>query len=73
MKYPTLEEVESATHEQLALWHRFLHSPGASAIGADQKTFRDVLAKEVTILERIEDRFKELGGMMPEISKRIGW
>lgn len=73
MKYPTIEEVESATHEQLAHWHRFLPSPGAAAVGASQKTFQELLTKQGSILDRIGDRFKEMGGMTPEISKRIGW
>lgn len=69
--YPTLEQVEQASHIQLARWHRFLPSPGSRAIGQDN--FQEVFAQQAAILDRIEERFKELGGMTPEISKGIGW
>ena len=56
--FPTIEEVERANKEQLARWYRFLPS-GVTA--ADQK-----------IMKRIAERFEKLGGMTPELSKRIG-
>ncbi len=56
--FPTIEEVERANKEQLARWYRFLPS-GETA--ADQK-----------IMKRIAERFKKLGGMTAELSKRIG-
>jgi hypothetical protein len=56
--FPTIEEVERADKEQLARWYRFLLS-GESA--ADQK-----------IMKRIAERFEKLGGMTPELSKKIG-
>ena len=56
--FPTLEEVEKADIEQLARWYRFLPS-GQTVV--DKK-----------ILKRIADRFDKLGGMTPELSKRIG-
>lgn len=57
--FPTMEEVEKASHEQLARWHRFL----ASGDTPEQKK----------IWNRIADRFKKAGGMTPEMSNRIGY
>jgi hypothetical protein len=56
--FPTIDEVERADKEQLARWYRFLPS-GETA--ADQK-----------IMKRIAERFEILGGMNPELSKKIG-
>ena len=56
--FPTIQEVEKADKEQLARWYRFLPS-GETA--ADQK-----------IMKRIAERFEKLGGMTPELSKKIG-
>jgi hypothetical protein len=56
--FPTIEEVERADKEQLALWYRFLPS-GETA--AEQK-----------IMKRIAERFEKLGGMTAELSKKIG-
>jgi hypothetical protein len=56
--FPTIEEVERAGREQLARWYRFLPS-GETA--ADQE-----------IMKRIAQRFQKLGGMTPELSKKIG-
>jgi hypothetical protein len=56
--FPTIQEVEKADKEQLAGWYRFLPS-GETA--ADQK-----------ILKRIAERFDKLGGMTPELRKKIG-
>ena len=56
--YPSIEEVDTADHLNLAFWHRFLASPKG---------------EEKDILDRIEMRFKEMGGMNPTISKQIGW
>ena len=56
--FPTIEEVERADKEQLARWYRFLPS-GEPA--ADQK-----------IMKRIAERSEKLGGMTPELSKKIG-
>lgn len=79
MTYPSLDEVETASREQLARWHRFLPSPGLSHHGAFERG--DIEAEDVhvaiqlqsTVLARIEDRLKLLGGITAEISKRIGW
>jgi len=71
MTYPTINEVNSADHEQICHWFRFLSSPGNKAIG--QSNFREILEKEATIMDRIVERFDEFNGMTPEISKSIGW
>jgi hypothetical protein len=55
----TMEQVEKATHEQLAPWYRFLPS-------GDTK-------EQQKIQDRIAERFKELGGMNPALSKKIGF
>lgn len=69
--YPTMEEVEKASHYQICSWYRFLDSPGLGAIGKDN--FNDVLEEEGKIMDRITTRLKEFGGFTPAISKAIGW
>ena len=59
MIYPTPKQVENASIEDLASWHRFLPSPVDSI--------------EVLILNDIEKKFKELGMFTPGLSKFIGW
>ncbi len=71
MDYPTLPEVDEATHLQLARWYRFLKSPGASAIGGSQ--FAEIMTIESDVMRRIVYRLNLKGGMTPEISKEIGW
>jgi hypothetical protein len=56
--FPSIEEVDKADKEQLARWYRFLPS-GETA--AEQK-----------IMKRIAERFEKVGGMTPELSKKIG-
>jgi hypothetical protein len=56
--FPTLQEVEKADKERLARWYRFLPSGENTA---HQK-----------IMNRIAERFEKLGGMTPELSKKIG-
>jgi hypothetical protein len=56
--YPTMAEVEAADVEQLARWYRHL-LPG------DEPHQR-------LVMDRICARFKKLGGMTPELSRRIG-
>lgn len=75
MNYPTLEEVESANIEQLSLWSRFLSSPGFTSIRNEDPgwIFQVEMHKEAKILERILGRIKEMGGMNPKLSKKIGW
>jgi len=57
LEFPTMDQVEKASHEDLARWYRFLLASGK---------------EQQAILDKIADRFKKLGGMTPEISKRIG-
>ena len=59
MKMPTIEEVEKASRLKICTWFRFIRSP--------------ISDDEVDIVNRIVERFDELGGMTPAISKRIGW
>jgi hypothetical protein len=75
MNYPTMDEVENASHIQLARWYRFLPSPGADAIYSivDKKAFEEVLQKESAVMSKICERFKEFGGMNSTISRLIGW
>lgn len=69
MLYPTLPEVDTASHVQLARWYRYLKGPGASAVGTPD--FADVIITESDILRRIVHRFEQFGGMTPTISKEI--
>lgn len=57
--FPTMEQVEKASHEQLAMWFRFLPTGDTP----EQKR----------IMKRIEQRFKEKGGMTPAVSSKIGY
>lgn len=59
MKYPTLKEVNQASHLQICKWYRNL--PLSSN------------KEEEVIIDEICNRFDELGGFTPEISKQIGW
>ena len=56
--FPTMDAVEKADREALARWYRFLPSGQSDA--------------EHRIMDRIAERFRELGGMTPELSKKIG-
>jgi hypothetical protein len=56
--FPTLDEVEKADKGQLARWYRFLPS---GETDVDRK-----------IMTRIAKRFDKLGGMTPELSRKIG-
>lgn len=58
MVFPTLEQVDMANRLTICKWYRHL-----SVESEDQ----------VLIMNRICERFKELGGFTPEISKSIGW
>jgi len=57
--FPTMAEVDKASRDELAKWYRFLPSGGT---GEQQR-----------VQDRIAERFKELGGMTPELSKKIGF
>jgi hypothetical protein len=69
MKYPKVDEVERADRVQLARWSRYLSPPGISAVG--QADFYEVCDLETWILDRIQTRLEELGGMTVQISKKI--
>lgn len=69
--YPTLEAVEQASHHQLAYWYRFLPSPGFRYEGSPE--FESKLEEECKIQNRILERFHEMGGWNPALSKFIGW
>lgn len=56
--FPTTQQVEGASHEQLARWMRYL----PSADDNDRPT-----------QELIYARFKALGGWNPALSKAVGW
>lgn len=71
MIYPTLEQVQTASHIQLAHWYRFLPSPGIQAAG--DPSFEETLEREAKIMALIRVRLNELGGITPAISKAIGW
>jgi hypothetical protein len=57
--FPTMEQVERANREQIARWYRFL-------------PMREV-AKQQSIMDRIADRFMNMGGMTPGLGKKIGF
>jgi hypothetical protein len=59
MIFPMLEEVEKADREQLCRWHRFLPSGDTD--------------ERVAVQNRIRERFTEVGGFTPELSKTVGW
>ena len=59
MIYPTLNEINQASHYELGKWMRFVPSPGYNA--------------EVKLLNRIIERFGDMGGWNPSLSKMVGW
>ena len=71
MKYPDKEMVEKADRIQIARWWRYLPSPGINHI--DKNNFMEMCKHEANIMDLINKRFEELGGMTPELSKIIGW
>ena len=71
MKYPTIEEVNLADHEQICRWWRFLGSPGAEAIGRED--YLEVSDRQILVMNRIAVRLKHFGGFTLAISKKIGW
>jgi len=71
MSYSTMREVEAASHRQLAHWYRFLGSAGRDAVG--KPDFEDLLQAQLKIQERLLERFDEIGGWSPVLSKQMGW
>jgi hypothetical protein len=57
--FPTMEQVEKASHEQLAWWYRFLPTGNSP--------------EQEKIMNKIASRFKALGGMTEGVSKKIGF
>ena len=55
--FPTDEQVEKASKENLARWYRFL-------LGTTPEERKTLL--------RVKQRLNSLGGMTPELSKKIG-
>lgn len=70
MKYPTVEEIEKADRITIARWYRSLPSPGVNFIKS--KDFVKHCNRESVLMDKINERFMEMGGMTPEISKIIG-
>lgn len=56
--FPSMAEVNKASHEQLAYWYRFL--PHGSTV------------EENEIMEKLVERFKKMGGMTAALSEKIG-
>src|SRR5215472_5499259 len=56
--FPTMQQVERADRQQIARWHCFLST-------SDQKLDQE-------IMDRIADRFMNMGGLTPGLSKKIG-
>jgi len=73
VSYPTIQQVEAASHEQVCRWYRFLPSPGTSAIGREDGSFEEAMVAEKVVMDRICQRLDELGGFTSQISKKIGW
>jgi hypothetical protein len=71
MKYPTLEQVNQATHYRICFWYRFLPSPGSSATNRSREEFEKLMAEEVIVMNAICDKLKEFGGFTPQISKML--
>ena len=73
--YPSAQEVEDADRYRLAVWYRFLQSPGLNAAIAevDKKSQLITMNREKVILDRIIIRFEEMGGWDSPLSKEVGW
>lgn len=59
MQYPTLDQVNQASHLQICKWMRFLEVTGNP--------------DEQKVVLRLCERLDEFGGFTPEISRQIGW
>lgn len=61
--YPTIQEVEQADKKQLSFWYRHLPPPGVQAEHYDHEALRKKIAlEEQMVMQRITERFKDLGG-----------
>jgi hypothetical protein len=59
MEFPTMEQVDSADHEQLARWYRMLRGGQTES--------------ERLILHEIFTLFTQKGGWTEELSRKIGY
>lgn len=57
--YPNMAQVELADRFLICKWYRHLPSPS----NPDQEK----------VMNRICEKYKELGGFTPDISKQVGW
>jgi hypothetical protein len=73
MEFPTLAEVETADHEQICRWYRFLPPAGANHAEKSPEEFEAAFNIESKIQTRVYERWIEGGGFTPELSKKIGW
>lgn len=74
--YPTIDQINAADRYQICSWWRFLPSPGSRVLARKkytQEEFDTALNAEAKIMDRLSERFKEVGGFTPEISKSLGW
>jgi len=72
--YPSLEEVESADHEQICRWYRFLPSPGSKLSDSlPNEEFSKIIDEQSEIMNLICKKYKEGGGFNSALSKKIGW
>ena len=72
--YPSLEEVESADHEQICRWYRHLPSPGGKIPDSlSSEEFQAAIDKQVEIMNLICKKYKDGGGFNSTLSKKIGW
>ena len=55
------EKIKTMSHEEMATLWRF------APIG------HPLISRAYPLAEKFKKRFKDLGGMTPEISKKIGW
>lgn len=61
MKYPTLDEVEKASLEQLTFWYAKLPPPGYNWQHKSHEEFKAKSMIEIKILTRITEKLAKLG------------
>jgi len=74
--YPSYEEIEKATPEQILRWYRFLPGPGYSAGILSAVEFSARVQVEVKLLNAIQAKLKEFdseGKIDSDLSKKVGW
>ena len=71
MNYPTMIEIDRADRITISRWYRFLPTAGVNHIS--KSNFHQKCNEETVLMDRINERFEELGGMTHEISKIIKW